>query len=177
MRHAANRATAIPARCAQPRVGAALCSICGLVVTILATIWPAQPAVAATFVVDDSTSYSHDANTAMKWRLAASGRQGGNVVEGVTAVTVRLNLLPWMNKTGKIYMALAGQPIGPVKAAWTTQGRLLAGQLVSGNRTLVYAGLIRSALLEDTISLTLEADGQRLATSQRLQFYFEIDVD
>lgn len=137
----------------------------------------AQSAVAATFAVDDSSSYTHDANTTMKWKFMGSNRTPGSAVEGATMVTVRLNLMPWANKTGKVYMLLARQPIGPVNAAWTTQGRLLAGQLISGNRTLVYAGPIRSAILEDTITLTLETDGQRLVSAQRLQFYFEIDVD
>ena len=98
-------------------------------------------------------------------------------MEGATVVTVRLNVAPWANKTGKIYMALPQQSIGLVNAAWTTQGRLLPGQVISGNRTLVYAGPIRSAIIEDTITLKLEADGQRLAAAQRLQFHFEIDVD
>ena len=137
----------------------------------------AQPGVGATFAVDDLSSYTHDANTAMKWKFTGSNRTSGSAVEGATMVTVRLNLMPWANKTGKVYMVLAKQPIGPVKATWTTQGRLLAGQLISGNRTLVYAGPIRSAILEDTITLTLETDGQRLVSAQRLQFYFEIDVD
>jgi hypothetical protein len=41
----------------------------------------------------------------------------------------------------------------------------------------VYAGPIRAGLLEDTIVLKLQADGRRLVAPQRLQFYFEIDVD
>ena len=48
--------------------------------------------------------------------------------------------------------------VGQVTAEWTTQGKLLPGQLVSGNRTLVYAGPIRAGLLEDTIVLKLQAD-------------------
>ena len=145
------------------------------VVAALALVAP-LPAAAATFAVDDSTSYTHDANTAMKWKLSPS-RRSGSAVEGATLVTVRLNLKPWMTKSGKVYMVLAKQAFGPVKAAWTTQGRLLAGQVVSGERTLVYAAPIRSAVLEDTIALTLEADGQRLVAAQRLQFHFEIDVE
>jgi hypothetical protein len=76
-----------------------------------------------------------------------------------------------------VYLALPEQPVGPVTAEWTTQGKLLPGQLVSGNRTLVYAGPIRTSLLEDTIVLKLSADGRRLISPQRLQFHFEIDID
>ncbi len=62
-------------------------------------------------------------------------------------------------------------------AEWTTHGRLLPGQLISGNRTLVYSGPIKANTPEDTIALKISADGRRLISAQRLQFYFEIDVD
>jgi hypothetical protein len=137
----------------------------------------ASGAAAATFRVDDSLSLPSETTTAMKWRSLAPSRAVGHAVEGASVLTVRLNLAPWLNKTGKVYMALPEQPIGQVTADWTTQGKLLPGQLVSGNRTLVYAGPIRAGLLEDTIVLKLQADGRRLVAPQRLQFYFEIDVD
>ena len=137
----------------------------------------AAPAHAATFLVDDSLSLPTETTTAMKWRSLAPNRVAGNAVEGSNVVTVRLKLAPWMNRNAKIFMALPEQPIGTVTADWTTQGKLLPGTLQSGNRTLVFAGPIRTALLEDTIVLRLTADGQRLAAPQRLQFHFEIDLD
>ncbi len=137
----------------------------------------ALSAGAATYQVDDSLSLPGEAVTAMKWRSLAPGRGIGNEVEGASIVTVRLNLMPWLNRSGRIYLALPEQPIGQVSASWTTQGKLLAGELRSGNRTLVYSGPIRVGLLEDTIALKLTADGQRLVAPQRLQFHFEIDVD
>ncbi len=137
----------------------------------------ATGADAATFRVDDSASLPTEATTPMKWRSLAPNRAIGNAIEGTNVVTVRLNLAPWLNRTGKIYMGLPEQPIGQVTAEWTTQGKLLPGQLLSGYRTLVYAGPIRTSLLEDTIILRLTADGQRLVAPQRLQFYFEIDLD
>jgi hypothetical protein len=137
----------------------------------------AASAHAATFRVDDSLSLPTEANTTMKWRSLAPSRAIGNAVEGTNVVTVRLNLAPWLNRAGKVYMALPEQPIGTVTAEWTTQGKLLPGTLQSGNRTLVFSGPIRVGLLEDTIVLRLTADGQRLVAPQRLQFYFEIDLD
>jgi hypothetical protein len=136
-----------------------------------------MPASAATFRVDDSATLPSESATAMKWRSLAPSRAAGNAVEGSSVLTVRLNTAPWLNRSGRIYMALPEQPIGQVTAEWSTQGRLLPGQLLSGNRTLVYSGPIRAALLEDTIVLKLTADGRRLIAPQRLQFYFEIDVD
>ena len=137
----------------------------------------ASSASAATFRVDDSLSLPGESTTPMNWRSLAPSRTAGHAVDGSSIVTVRLNLAPWLNRTGKIYMALPEQPIGQVTAEWSTQGRLLPGQLTSGNRTLVFAGPVRAALLEDTIVLKLSADGRRLVAPQRLQFHFEIDVD
>jgi hypothetical protein len=134
-------------------------------------------AFAATFRVDDSATLPNEANTAMQWRSLAPNRTVGNAVEGTSVFTVRLNTAPWLNRVGKIYMALPEQPIGTVTAQWSTQGRLLPGELISGRRTLVYSGPIRTPLLEDTIALRISADGRRLVSPQRLQFYFEIDVD
>jgi len=134
-------------------------------------------AAAATFRVDDSATLPNEANTPMQWRSLAPNRAVGNAVDGTSVFRVRLNTAPWLNKVGKIYMALPEQPIGTVTAEWSTQGRLLPGTLVSGNRTLVYSGPIRTPLLEDTIALRISADGRRLVSPQRLQFYFEIDVD
>ena len=133
--------------------------------------------MAATFRVDDSLTLPSESSTPMKWRSLAPNRVAGNAVEGSSILTIRLNTAPWLNRTGKIYMALPEQPIGQVTAEWTTQGRLLPGQLTSGNRTLVFAGPVRANLLEDTIVLKVSADGRRLVAPQRLQFYFEIDVD
>lgn len=137
----------------------------------------AAPAAAATFRVDDSLSLPNETTTAMNWRSLAPTRAAGNAVDGANVLTIRLNLAPWVSRTGRIYMGLPEQPIGSVTAQWSTQGKLLPGQVMSGNRTLVYAGPIRTGLLEDTIVLRLSADGRRLVSPQRLQFYFEIDLD
>jgi hypothetical protein len=134
-------------------------------------------AQAATFRVDDSGSLPNEGRTEMKWRSLAPSRGAGNEIVGRTVVTVRLNLAPWLNRVGRIYMGLPEQPIGTVSADWTTQGRLLPGHLSSGNRTLVYSGPIRTPRLEDTIVLSLAADGRRFDDAQRLQFFFEIEVD
>ena len=107
----------------------------------------------------------------------AQPRASGNAVEGTSVITIRLNTAPWLNRTGKIYMALPEQPIGQVTAEWTTQGRLLPGQLISGNRTLVYSGPSARHCWRTRSRSSITADGRRLVSPQRLQFYFEIDVD
>ena len=147
------------------------------IAALLALMGAATLAHATTFRVDDSLSLPNETQTPMKWRSLAPNRAVGHAIEGTSVITIRLNVAPWLNKPGRIYMGLPEQPIGQVAAEWTTQGKLLPGQLASGNRTLVYAGPIRANIIEDTIVLRLQADGRRLAAPQRLQFYFEIDVD
>ena len=93
------------------------------------------------------------------------------------AVVVRLNLAPWTHRTGRVFLALPEQGTAPVRVSWTTQGRLLPGSIAPGNRVLVYAGPIATAVLEETLTLQIEADGSRLPNMQRLKFHFEIDVD
>lgn len=143
----------------------------------LALLTPAVPD-AATYVVDDSGTIPFEAQAAMRWRdAAAAGRQLSNEIEGGAAVNVRLNLQPWLNRNGRVYLALPQQPVGVVNVEWATQGRLLPGKLQSGERTLVYAGPIRSPFLEERLTVRVVADGRRVIASQRLQFHFEIDVD
>jgi hypothetical protein len=60
---------------------------------------------------------------------------------------------------------------------WTTQGRLLPGEISPGDRVLVYRGRITSPVLEETLTLRIEADGNRLSRVQHLNFHFEIDTD
>lgn len=148
------------------------------IAALLVALAAALPVGAATtYRVDDSLTLPHESNQAMKWRSLAPSRSAGNAVEGTSVITIRLDTSPWLNRPGKIYMALPEQPIGQVTAEWTTQGRLLPGQLISGNRTLVYSGIIKSKMMEDTIALKISADGRRLVQATRLDFYFEIDVD
>lgn len=134
-------------------------------------------AKAETFRVDDSATIATQPQIKMKWRNTALNNQSSMILDGSTFVTIRLNTANWLNKKGQIYMVLPYQPIGTVAVDWTTQGRLLPGNLVSGNRTLVYAGIIQSPVIEDTIKINLQSDGSRLTLLHRLEFYFEIDVD
>ncbi len=133
---------------------------------------------AATYVVDDSGTIPYEAHAPMRWRNATGGnRQMSSDIEGGAAVNVRLNLQPWLNRNGRVYLALPQQPVGVVNVEWSTQGRLLPGKLQSGERTLVFAGPVRTPFLEDNLTVHVVADGRRVISNQRLQFHFEIDVD
>jgi hypothetical protein len=136
------------------------------------------PAIAATFVVDDGASAPQESTALLRWRRFAPSRSNdSNTLDGTIAVVVRLNLAPWMHRSGRVFLALPEQGTGPVRVTWTTQGHLLPGSITPGNRVLVYAGPITTAVLEETLTLQIEADGSRLPGMQRLKFHFEIDVD
>lgn len=138
----------------------------------------AGPATAATYTVDDSSSIPFETQVNTRWRDGANGGRGmSNDIEGGATVTIRLNLKPWLNRNGRIYLALPQQPVGVVNVEWATQGRMLPGKLQSGQRTLVFNGPIRTSFLEDNFTVRVVADGRRVAATQRLQFHFEIDVD
>jgi len=149
-----------------------------LALVIFTTIAGAVPASAATFVVDDGASAPQESTALLRWRRFAPSRANdSNTLEGAIAVLVRLNVAPWIHRNGRVFLALPEQGTAPVRVSWTTQGRLLPGSITPGNRVLVYAGPITTAVLEETLTLQIEADGSRLPNVQRLKVHFEIDVD
>lgn len=144
----------------------------------LACALVAGATAAATYIVDDSSTIPYEAQAPTRWRnTIGAGRQMSNDIEGAATIAIRLNVQPWLNRNGRIYLALPQQPIGVVNVEWATQGRLLPGKLQSGERTLVFAGPVRTPFLEDNLTVHVVADGRRVISNQRLQFHFEIDVD
>lgn len=100
-----------------------------------------------------------------------------SVVAGDISVVARLDLSPWKGRQGRIYMTLPEQSDGPVTVTWTTRGQLMPGVVRTGGRTLVYSGLLRGGLLEDTLRLNVQGDERRLPQDAQLAFAFEIDLD
>lgn len=137
---------------------------------------PGATASAATFVVDDSRSQVQAGLVRMKWDDVVPGRSG-NGMTGRLTVVARLDVSPWRGRVARIYLTLPPQAMNAVAAHWTSRGVLASGSVRPGERTLVYAGPIVSDQLEDTLLLTLQADGTRLVRTESLQFQFEIDVD
>lgn len=136
----------------------------------------ATAAHAATFRLDESGTVVNEPVVNMKWRHLVPGRAYDNTVEASLRVDVRLNLAQWLNRPAKIFMVLSPVSGERVRARWTTQGRLLPGTLYSGERALVFDGAAGPAVLNESLLLALEADGQRLTQTQTLNFYFEIEV-
>lgn len=148
-------------------------------IAIAAAALLAVPATlpAATYRVDDSGTQVSNNSVQMRWDSPLPGGAARSGVSGALNVALRLNVAAWRGRIGRIYMTLPASPSGPLSATWSTQGRLLPGSLRAGERTLVYSGLISDSALEDTLRLTLQADGQRLVRAEALNFSFEIDLD
>lgn len=136
-----------------------------------------SPAGAETFRVDDSASRVLGGTLRLKPVDTASRGRLSPTVYGQIRVNVRLDLRPWAGRQGRVYLTLPSKPDGSVVARWTSQGRLLAGVLRGGERTLVYAGPIPAGMLEDTLELMIEADGSHLRRAEDLLFAFEIEPE
>jgi hypothetical protein len=141
-------------------------------------IWlAAVPANAKTTVIDDSGTLPYNAALSLRWQQLEPRGLVNNQMSGTLQLRVRLNVSPWLRHTGRIYLVLPAQQPGAMTASWTTQGRLLSGQVTAGSRTLVYAGLITAPFLEDVVQLSVTVDGRRMLQSYQVNFRFEMDED
>jgi hypothetical protein len=112
----------------------------------------------------------------MRWQTAVPPRSSGaDLLVGTTSIRVRINVMPWLKRSARIYLALPAQPPGPIAASWTTQGQLLPGQLRSGNRVLVYAGPITAGFLEDTLKFQFSVNAALIGRAYPVNFHFEMD--
>lgn len=135
----------------------------------------AQPAAARTTAIDDSGTLPYDTQLLMHWEQPAPRRPLNNLMSGTLTLHVKLNVAPWLKRSGRIYMVLPAQQPGVITASWVSQARLLPGRLVSGSRALVYSGPITTPFLEDVLQLTLEVDGTQLRQPYPVSFSFEMD--
>jgi hypothetical protein len=135
------------------------------------------PAVQAnTITIDDSGTTAFEPSVSMRWRTAAPSRSAaGNVMVGTTTIRVRINVMPWLRHSGRIYLSLPAQQPGTISLSWVTQGRLLPGQLQSGNRVLVYAGPITTPFMEDTLTFQFTVDGTLMRRAVPVAYHFEMD--
>ncbi|MDO9133437.1 hypothetical protein [Hydrogenophaga sp.] len=129
------------------------------------------------FRLDDSLSYTVPPNVQMQWLPFARGQMNAGGMEAWVTVNIRIDTRDWIGRTGRIYMVLPRDEASSIEAVWTTQGRLQAGRLVSGERALVYAGTIPGATLEDQIQVRLRSKADWTSNSRRLNFHFELDTN
>ena len=127
--------------------------------------------------LDDSQSYTVPPNVQMQWLPLKSGQAYAGGMEARLRVNIRIDTHNWIGRSGRIYMVLPRDQSSNMEAVWTTQGSLQAGRLVSGERTLVFAGPIAGPMLEDQLQVRLRSNADWQSNSRRLNFHFELDVD
>jgi hypothetical protein len=127
--------------------------------------------------LDDSQSYTVPPNVQMQWLPLKSGQGFAGGMEAWLRVNIRIDTRDWIGRSGRIYMVLPRDQSSNMEAVWTTQGRLQAGRLVSGERTLVFAGPIAGPMLEDQLQVRLRSNADWQSNARRLNFHFELDVD
>jgi hypothetical protein len=143
----------------------------------LTIIWPSGTH-AKTITIDDSGTQALEPSVTMHWKTAAPSRSAaGNLMIGTTTIRVRINVMPWLRHSGRIYLALPAQRPGPIALSWTTQGRFLPGKVVSGNRVLVYAGPVTTPFMEDTLTFQFSVNGTLLGRAVPVSYHFEMDED
>jgi hypothetical protein len=155
----------------------AISGACFFLVLLLSIIW-ASDALARSTPIDDSGTQLLDPSVSMRWQSAVPQRSGNNkLMIGTTRVRLRMNVTPWLRRTGRIYLVLPAQPPGQITAAWSTEGRLRPGKVNSGSRTLVYAGPITTPFMEDVLTLQFSIDGTLMQRPTPVNFRVEMDED
>lgn len=150
--------------------------VCKRLLQVALGVLVAGSAMANPHRLDDSQSHTVPPNVQMQWLPMVRG-QSASGMEAWVRVNIRIDTREWVGRSGRIYMVLPRDQTSNIEAVWTTQGRLLAGSLVSGERSLVFAGTIPGAALEDQLQVRLRSNADWSSNSRRLNFHFELDVD
>lgn len=127
--------------------------------------------------LDDSMSHTVPPNVQMQWLPVARGQTYAGGMEAWVTVNIRIDTRDWVGRSGRVYMVLPRDEASTIEAVWTTQGRLQPGRLISGERTLVFAGTLRSTTLEDQFQVRLRSQADWQSQTRRLNFHFEFDAD
>ena len=136
----------------------------------------ARTAGAGTHPLDDSLSHTVPPTAQMQWLPQTRGDQAGGM-EAWVRVNIHIDTKAWIGRSGRVYMVLPRDETSTLEAVWTTDGKLLASRLVSGERALVYTGNITANVLRDQMLVRLRSGPGWQSNSRRLNFHFEIDVD
>ena len=146
------------------------------VVASLAWAASATSAATRTYVVDDSQSRVEPISPVLRWRTPLPLRGAAPMLDALLNVRVVLNLAPWVGKSARIYMVMPMSNPSSLSVEWTGAGNLRGGRLSSGQRQLVYEGIVTAPRLEDTLKLRASVDARDTTTLPPVDFRFEIEV-
>ncbi len=143
-----------------------------------AALWglPCLAAGWVTYAVDDSMSHTLASAAQLRWRDSLPSRSAVDLLDATMDVRIVLNVSPWVGQPARIYMVMPALVQSSLTVHWTTTGLLAPGRLTSGQRHLVFQGVVPGARIEDTMRVVAVADARDVATPQRVNFTFEIEV-
>lgn len=162
-----------PVKAARPRIAVlarlALGSAALFGTTCMAAGW-------TTYAVDDSMSQTQGSAAQLRWRQSLPSRSALDLLDATMDVRIVLNVSPWVGQPARIYMVMPALIQSSLTVQWSTSGLLSPGRLSSGQRQLVFQGVVPGPRIEDTMRVVAVADARDEATPQRVNFTFEIEV-
>ena len=144
----------------------------------------AMPAAAAK--LDDSLSPRQNVDVIIDWRYNTNldnldEEQLNALYSNVRDFEVRLNTAQYNGKQARIYLGLPvvipglDDPAG-MRLSWTTRGVFADGTVTPGTRSLLFEGLITSAVLIDILDFTIEIDGRSFNNPINFEPEYEIET-
>jgi hypothetical protein len=136
--------------------------------------------------LDDSLSPRQQHDLDLAWKHSGntdslSEQEFNSVIAHARNVDTRLDTSRYLGSQARIYLELPvlvrglTQPSG-LQLSWTTNGLFNAGQLTTGNRQLIFEGLITDSVMRDIFNFTFELDARYLTQSLRLEPVYEIEI-
>jgi hypothetical protein len=143
----------------------------------------ALPASAAR--LDDSLSPRQNVDVSIDWRYSNNlenlDEDKFNALYSVVRnFEVRLNTAKYKGKQARVYLSLPvvipglEDPAG-MRLSWTTRGVFSDGTVTPGTRSLLFDGIITSAVLIDILDFTIEIDGRSFINPITFEPEYEIE--
>ncbi len=142
----------------------------------VASALASSAASAAPVKLDDTGTHLSPPNLRMKWRDTLAGGSG-RVMEARARLSVRLDTRVHAGRQARIHLTMPKDVGGAIVMRWQGRGVLMAGRIAPGERVLVYQGRVPGPAIEDEWLLHLEADGEWMSESRRLDCNFDIEWD
>lgn len=100
----------------------------------------------------------------------------------VPNVEVRLDTSEYTGQSARIYLKLPEQIEGLAGITgflmtWTTRGMFLSGEVRPGGRSLIYDGIVETAVMSDFFSFTVNVDADEMTGTLRYAPVYEIETD
>ena len=134
--------------------------------------------------LDDSLSPRQNVDVIIDWRynnLESLDEEKFNALHSVVRnFEVRLNTAQYTGKQARVYLSLPvvirglDDPAG-MRLSWTTRGVFSDGTVTPGTRSLLFDGIITSAVLIDILDFTIEIDGRSFINPITFEPEYEIE--